>query len=68
MVMNIKMAVLGPDDGGSKHNWNAGKPLPDYTAKYPEKQQSPKYLLVVQEKKTSVTRSYSYVKWMFHKY
>jgi hypothetical protein len=29
-----------PDDGGSKHLWNAGKLLPDYTAQQPRRQQS----------------------------
>jgi hypothetical protein len=27
-----------PDDGGSKHLWNVGKLLPDYTAQQPRKQ------------------------------
>jgi hypothetical protein len=27
-----------PDDGGSKHLWNVGKLLPDYTAQQPRRQ------------------------------
>jgi hypothetical protein len=26
-----------PDDGGSKHLWNVGKLLPDYTAQHPRR-------------------------------
>jgi hypothetical protein len=29
-----------PDDGGSKHLWNVGKLLPDYTAQQPRRQPS----------------------------
>jgi hypothetical protein len=29
-----------PDDGGSKHLWNVGKLLPDYTAQHPRRQLS----------------------------
>jgi hypothetical protein len=31
---------LGDDDGGSKHLWNVGKLLPDYTAQQPRRQPS----------------------------
>jgi hypothetical protein len=28
---------MGPDDGGSKHLWNVGQFLPDYTAQHPRR-------------------------------
>jgi hypothetical protein len=31
-----------PEDGGSKHLWNVGKLLPDYTAQQPRRQPSSK--------------------------
>jgi hypothetical protein len=32
--------VVRSDDGGSKHFWNIGKLLPDYTAQQPRRQPS----------------------------
>jgi hypothetical protein len=31
----IRAMTHRPDDGGSKHLWNVGKLLPDYTAQHP---------------------------------
>jgi hypothetical protein len=45
--VSMKIAVFWgthrPDDGGSKHLWNVGKLLPDYTVLQPKRQQSSYY-------------------------
>jgi hypothetical protein len=36
----MAVRAIRPDDGGSKHLWNVGKLLPDYTALQPRRQPS----------------------------
>jgi hypothetical protein len=45
-----------PDDGGSKHLWNVGKLLPDYTAQQPRRQPSSRYTEARTSTNTSVWR------------
>jgi hypothetical protein len=54
-----------PDDGGSKHLWDVGQFLPDYTALHPRRQPSPHVLLHFTEDKRGC-RFLSRKKIIFH--
>jgi hypothetical protein len=48
---------LHPQDGGSKHLWNVGQFLPDYTAQHPRRQSSSQWLL------TFISLTFSHYSW-----
>jgi hypothetical protein len=44
---NLAETDRRPDYGDSKHLWNVGQFVPDYTAQYPRRQSSPHIILFI---------------------
>jgi hypothetical protein len=68
-LRSIIRATHRPSDGGSKHLWNVGKPLPDYMAQQPRRQPSSIQLNVSEHVRLStgyVTLHFDSVKMIFY--
>jgi hypothetical protein len=66
--MSKLMSIHRPDDGDSKHLWNVGKLLPDYTSQRPRRQPSSNTAFQLEKDRelwmeVKAANSYLQVKW-----